>query len=449
MEMIKTILCILTLSISQFSKANTGELYGYGGRASALGNTMLGSSSDAFTTYYNPAANSANRDARFGLGLAYLHPEFSPINDIVISNTSVASEPGDINGNVNTKNYLDHFTQTIALGYSTGDDLNNFSLGFMGGMPIARLAYFDTGDPFLPEYYNYRSRTQRPQMYFSTGISLTDNLHIGAGVGFGTNVAIQANYTVSGSAGTVSHGRFATTAKPNASPYGSFLYDSKPFQTGLTFRAASKYKMNVNVNSDARVLGPANGFPIIFETSSVLFYDPMEVDYSFSYGNPDYTWITVEVDWLQYSAFESPTLTISDQGSGFQLKNSVSSVPEMRDIIVPKLGIEQGLSESIKLRMGYSYRRSPIKSNSGTGNIVDPSQHIITGGMGWDLHRANLSQRNIKLDFFGQYHHLISQHINKDSANEAGTATQSRVGSPGYNIGGKVYGGGMSVSFIF
>ena len=87
--------------------------------------------------------------------------------------------------------------------------------------------------------------------------------------------------------------------------------------------------------------------------------------------------------------------------------------------------------------------------SGGIGNLIDPSKHIFTAGIGFDLKRAHWSERDIRLDFFGQYHWLVSQHITKSPDSESGNAAQSKVGSPGYDIGGKVYGGGISLTMIF
>ena len=105
---------------------------------------------------------------------------------------------------------------------------------------------------------------------------------------------------------------------------------------------------------------------------------------------------------------------------------------------------------AFKLRGGYMYRPSPIKDNSGPGNLVDPARHTLTAGLGFDLKELGLLEKEIIFNMSAQYHHLVSQRITKaGGGNEAGRAGESKVGSPGYDIGGSIYGAGFSLSMAF
>ncbi|MBI2606936.1 MAG: hypothetical protein HYW49_12755 [Deltaproteobacteria bacterium] len=437
--------------------AGSGDVYGYGSRASALGNTLLGGSNGAYATFYNPAANSARPGVGLSLAAAYAHPKFKEIHGVTIENSATTAQGGTVTGDVDTEGYLDHLSQAVGFSYNFGEKWRSLALGILGSMPLGRFSYLDTGEPFKPEYYNYRATTQRPELFASLGFAAARSLHAGAGVKFAANVASSANYTVSGSAGTVSHGRMTTTVKPSAAPYVSVFYDPKydapshpspSWTCALTVRAPARYRLDVDVRSNARVLGPTNDFPIVFDSSSTLYYDPLEADLAASLEPAPRWWITLELDWLNTSAYQAPTVSVVDTGSAIQLKNSVSSTPSMRDIFVPKLGVERRWNATTA-RAGYFWRPSPITDNSGSGNLVDPEKHVFTAGVGFDLKKARVSERAIVVDLHGQYHWLVSQRITKSPGNEAGSAGQGKVGSPGYDIGGAVYGGGLSVSMLF
>jgi hypothetical protein len=156
--------------------------------------------------------------------------------------------------------------------------------------------------------------------------------------------------------------------------------------------------------------------------------------------------VTGEADWLQYKAFEAPTFNVTQLPSSIALNNSIGTAPPMQNIIIPKAGIEYSPG-SVTLRGGYMYRPSPITDNSGAGNLVDPSRHSITAGLGFNLKKLNLTDKDVQLDLHAQYHILVKTHVDKKpGANEAGVSGQSLVGSPGYDIGGSIYGGGFSLT---
>jgi hypothetical protein len=103
--------------------------------------------------------------------------------------------------------------------------------------------------------------------------------------------------------------------------------------------------------------------------------------------------------------------------------------------------------EPIVLRFGYSYRPSILASIPvNAGNYVDPSKHIVDLGFGWNFRHFLGYDIPTHLDFNLSLQHLITQHIEKTAGDETGAAGDSKIGSPEYNAGGNIYGGGVSLS---
>jgi hypothetical protein len=119
----------------------------------------------------------------------------------------------------------------------------------------------------------------------------------------------------------------------------------------------------------------------------------------------------------------------------------------MQNIFVPKVGFERSF-EKTKVRVGYFWRPSPVKDNLGPGNLVDPEQHVVTAGVGFNLKDLHLTEKDIVLDVHAQYHYLVRHHVDKSPGTETGTAG-NKIGGPGYDIGGQIYGGGFSLSANF
>lgn len=443
----RTLAALVAALFAQSAFASTGEIYGYGSRASALGNTMLGGITDPFATFYNPAANSANPGLQVTLGTAYYNPEFRKIEGVTIQNAATSDRTGDVVGNVDTDNYLDHLGQAIGISLNLGESLKNLTVGITAAMPIARVAFLDTGDPFKPEYFNYRSRTQRPQIYGSLSASPFKDFYFGTGISIATNLSATATIFTTGSTGKVSSARIASTIKPSAAPYFGIYAKPDPMQVGLVVRLPNKYKLSMDTNAQAHLLSGASNIPLVLNSTSTIFYDPLEINLGAAIKIKDKSWVTLELDWLQYKAFEAPTLSLTDTGSLPDLKDSINTSPTMRNIFVPKIGLQHAFEKAV-VRAGYFYRPSPVKDNSGPGNLVDPAKHVATLGVGFNLKDLKVTDREIFLDLHAQYHYLVRQHISKAPGTETG-GTGTKIGAPGYNIGGYIYGGGFSLSAAF
>lgn len=85
--------------------------------------------------------------------------------------------------------------------------------------------------------------------------------------------------------------------------------------------------------------------------------------------------------------------------------------PRTHDIFVPKLGVEHRFAPiagplwikeiQFATRAGYSYQQSPFEPESGYVNLVDTDKHVASAGLGVTFNR------NLSLDGYGQYHHLV------------------------------------------
>ncbi|MGE4231887.1 MAG: OmpP1/FadL family transporter [Bacteriovoracia bacterium] len=432
----------LSLCLSAQTWASVGELYGYGSKPSGLANTMLSASTESTAAFYNPALLSNTPGLKASIGAAYMHHNFPSVHSVVVSNSATASVSGDLYGDMDT-DYLDYFGQIIGVSY-TFSGLKNLSIGVTTSTPVTRLAYIDTGEPLAVEYFSYRSRIQRPQVYAGLGLKPLNNFMVGAGIAYATNMTATTSVYLSGSGASVSYQRFTTTVKPSVSPYAGLAWAPKPFATALVFRLENRAKVSIDTQATARFFGAVTELPLTINSSSSLYYDPMQATWSNSISLGEFLFIG-ELDWLRYSKFEAPTLSLVDKGSITPLQQSVSVTPIMRDIFVPKVGIEKKFG-SFSARIGYYYRQSPVSDNRGSGNLVDPAKHVGTAGVGYEFKAFGQVAR---VDLHGQYHKLVNQRVTKFGGNEVGTSGQSKVGSPGYDVGGTIYGGGGSLSMEF
>ena len=121
------------------------------------------------------------------------------------------------------------------------------------------------------------------------------------------------------------------------------------------------------------------------------------------------------------------------------IASSKNPIHPFHDIVTPRVAHEFQVGSNSTLRVGYAYRPGVTDApDTGPGNYVDPSKHIFNLGVGFAFRHFMGKEVATRLDFNASYHQLVEQKVTKTQANE--------IGAPGYTVGGKIYGGGISLS---
>ncbi len=457
---------ILTLSFfSATTFANLGEMYGVGSRSAALAGAGVAWGSDAYWGYANPAAlptlsggDGAKDKKRVFLladSIVYMKPIFNPINGIVVENnyTSDKTRSADID-----VNYRPTFSQALGLAIELSPEFHKLSLGITAILPVESLAYFDTGEAFVPEYIMYRARTQRPQIEVGLGFEPVQNLRFGLGLHVAYTLTSNATVFIQTGSGRSSM-RFAAAMKQKAAPNFSVHYSdpssNHAFTLGSVLRLPVASSNTMSLNSGAHIFPSLRGLDFNFNALSTLFYDPLTWQIGGSFKWLSFARAYLQVDYEAWSKFEAPALVIQNvdvtscTGGGCGVIPSPGANPAFiyRDLWVPRIAQEFDLSDSVQLRMGYSYRKSMIEGTpTGPGNYLDPDKHIMSVGAGFKFDHLIGLGIPAELDLHASYHHLPKKSVTKTAGNEGGDATDQKIGSPGYTYGGRVIGGGATVT---
>jgi hypothetical protein len=163
----------------------------------------------------------------------------------------------------------------------------------------------------------------------------------------------------------------------------------------------------------------------------------------------------VQLDYQVWSHFEAPYLLVANpqvEGCGADCGLLISGGPALdaqyRNIWIPRIGEEISFGKTT-LRLGYAYRQGIFKDTpSGIGNYLDPSKHMFNAGMGFVFDRFMGYKKPWNLDFSLDYQALVSQTVVKTSGDETGSTANSsaKIGSPGYQTGGHVFGGQVALT---
>lgn len=448
--------------LPQVASANVGEAYGFGSRSAALAAPSVAMNSrDGYSAYTNPARLALRDDHGpvVGYGFIYADPEFLPIESVVVENEYTSDR---LRSDQVDLDYRTTFGQTLGGAFRLAPQLGNLSAGMVLYVPIEQLAYMDSGETFIPEYVLYRSRTQRPQFDVGVGAETLKDLYVGVGIHLGYTLTGQANLFIQTVETKPSSMRYSASLKPKAAPFfGVHFEPASSWNLGAVVRLPLASRAVMALQSGARTLGDFAALDFHFDAVSVLYYDPLmiEIGGSFEVGEMSELGPTlrtlVQLDIQRWSAFEPPALSIgqtttdscSGDSCGITISPGATPSFEFQDVFVPRIGEELRFG-STRVRFGYAYRMSILKSLPvGAGNLLDPPKHMLSGGLGFDLDTV-LGVRST-IDLHGLFQYLVIQKIVKSAGDEIGTESGQKIGSPSYNAGGRVWGGGASLSMLF
>lgn len=467
MRRVASLFFLLSLTIFHSpprAQANIGEAYGFSSRSASLSGAGAAWGFDGFASYTNPAglpavserAPDGTRRIAVSYSLLYMAPSFLPIDGVVVENnyTSAVNEPRS--GSVDTE-YRPTLGQALGVSLRLGPD-SPLVLGVTAYLPLQQIAYLDTGEILHPEYVLYRARTQRPQFALALGTSLSPAFSIGAGILAGYSLTSSATLYLQTVSDKPSNMRFSASLKPKAAPYLGVLYasPSKEFSLGTVFRLPISPDNLMTVKTGAN-LGGFHPFDINLTGLSALYYDPMTLEIGASWQHSSQARFYAQADYQFWSRFRAPALDIQgcDPSSqpttcGITISNGSSPAYSYRNILVARFG-EEIRWGGLTYRLGYGYRPSFLRDlPNDAGNYLDPPRHMVNGGIGLTFERFIGFETPLQLDLHLSWHPLVKQRIQKNPGDEAGNGSgDAKIGAPGYDAGGKILGGGVSLNWVF
>ncbi|HAR44424.1 MAG TPA: hypothetical protein DCS07_17635 [Bdellovibrionales bacterium] len=432
----------------QNAAANIGESFGFGSRAAALASAVTAEAQkqDGYASFYNPALMPFGSETfTLSWGVIAMEPRFKPIENVVLANTYMA-EATQI-GSVDL-NYRTTFGNFFGLTWRS-ESSAKWAAGLTAFLPLLQTAFMDTGEAFAPEYTLDRARTQRPQFNFAAARILLPNFSVGAGLQVAFSMTAKADISLQTDLAKPSNMRFTTSLAPKAVPYLGMLYAPEGKQGisgGLTLRFPSTSEAHMDLTSAVNLPATGSYFPFAYNSQSALYYDPLTIQLG-----AKLPWSAEQQTFLQlehqaWRNFKTPVMTLTRDPQGAILSDSRNPEYEYRNILVPRVGHEASFGGTL-VRLGYGYRPSILaRLSTGAGNRIDPSRHMLQTGLGWEFRECFGTKTLCDLDLHAAYQHLARQHIDKTPADEAGSPTGNKVGSPGYDVGGKIYGGGVSLT---
>jgi len=422
--------------------ANPVDHFGFGARGPAMGNAQTAASIDAGAHYYNPGILATFEEIRINFGYQLADPGLT-INDL---DTNVNRSRG------------------IAAGISVPGQLGGVKLAFGAGifLPDDHVSRTRTLQGDQPRFIVYDNRPQRIFLAANASVQLTDELFVGAGIG----------YLSATSGGIVLAGRLGFPDALDSDLALAIDVDLETVryaQAGLFYRALSwldlglAYRGGFVLNVDLAVriegdIGPDGAPPVVEDgfidvmTSFQDLFQPEQFALGAQARLGDDVLIAFDLVWHRWSEFGNPTSAIDIQ---FDLKdfNELVDFPNppplpdanFHDIVVPHLGVEwvvaRGRHTRWATRAGYVFEPSPAPKQTGETNFVDTNKHTASLGLGLELRElTEVLPLPFEIDLYGAYTGLQTKTVKRSSPVD-------RIGD--YRAGGRIWQVGASTRWRF
>ncbi len=439
--------------------AAIGDRFGFTSESVATGGARAGqaemSSSSAFE---NPAQMSfpsrLGKSARFHWSVLYSEPTFADIRGVVTENAVNSDKAAGTStiGNVSTK-YPATFGQSMGFSVRSEKSVYHWGIGAVVYLPLDHLALIDSGETFAPEYTLHRGRTQKPEFQFAISGLLSPKWSLGVGVYLGARLTSDTTLFLNQGAGTASSMRISSSLKTQASPFFGLTYIPTPtLSLGWVVRLASSVPATLNVQAGARAIGNVSALDFGFPAIGTMYYDPLTVSLGATWRYAAQQTLFLQADYQAWENYRSPVLVIQNSNTtncspscGVDFASGIDLAGRTRDLLIPRVGHSWDVGTGT-IHSGYTFRRGIYRSlPEGAGNPIDPDEHRISAGYGWEFNSFLAFDAPGRLDFHGSYSIYPKKTVAKSPGDENGNTVNSKIGAPGYEIGGNEWGTGFTL----
>ncbi len=383
--MARRTLCILFLTcvFQNIARAGYVDLYGFGGRSSALGNAMTASADDFAATYYNPALLTLGKTPSFAVGFSLALPKLQ----IERALTSGAYEPR---------------SPELAMGITAGLALplpgrlgERVHLGAVLFMPVGPLIRIRMIDSSVPYFYMYDYQPTTFTLAASLGVRAFDWLRLGLGFHMLATLKGSADIRLD-----VSNGRFPLRTldadlMPVVAAIGGIAITPLP---GLSFGVSYRGQLGLDIRLPATVTLDGLEGALSLVIGGITQWSPHTFSFGAAYKIPPIPLLLmVDLPYALWSLAPDPSLDVRLDLGGADIDRL--GIGDLLDAPTPgnerllpsnyfsnTLGVRAGAElsplEWLAIRAGYMYRPTPVPLQTSGTNILDNDTHTLSLGLG-------------------------------------------------------------------
>lgn len=379
------LVALAAVAFAPSAEANPLDVFGFGSRETAMGNTGVASSEGPAANHYNPASLAAAKGIALSVGY-FRADHFLQMN-------GQDNDVDPVKG-VNAALVLPGHLGRVAMAF-----------GAFIHLPDDRLSRVRALRQEQPRWELYDNRNQR--LAFGVNVAVAPIPELEFGIGYSFLASTDGRIAVTGQAdifapetSRLRHEVDADLAAVRYPQLGARVHLSKHATLGLVYRGEFQLALDLkaNVNGDLSRITTAR-YDLATRSTNNFLPRQVSLGGAWSFAN-DRVKTSFDATWVQWSAYVLPvafleaSLDIPPPKGGFPGGLTAPETPaptrivpvHFADRIVPHLGVEwQAVRDrawELFLRGGYEMQKSPIAAQSGAVNYVDRDRHTVSGGVG-------------------------------------------------------------------
>lgn len=428
---------------------NVADTYGLSPKGMSMGNAMTAHVNDWSAVYYNIAG--LGRTRHFGENMSYSEvfaglTTTAPQTDLEIPQRFDGDGASRVAYSTNADDDLDFSTYIIG----TALDLNKlykmpnpissarFGLALAIGSDLTLTKVNDI-EPQSHNYLRYGRENQELLIINGVGIGFLDDAF---GIGIGVKSVIRGEGRVlirdvdvsTDQQIPPSQARMDLKMDLSSWIVGAYIDVGKivpqlgGFNMGISYREKSYLEIDP---FETLALTSAGSIPLEMKLAILDFFQPAVFDFGVSYRFMKRYLVALDIEHQAWSDY-----VVSSQ----QMFNNTDILPEVDDIIVPKIGLQVDVSKHLQVSGGYFYQASFIPDDATTGavNWLDNNKHVASIGMRYKVDKQGGLQKPVVLQLAYQFQYLEERDVVK---------TEETSMNPNYSYGGTVHTVSLGASF--
>lgn len=373
------------LIASQEARADVNTLLADTPRAMGLAGAYTALSEDAAALYYNPAGLSHVDGSYVALAFVLSRPFFSASKD---GGELELDPPHDESYGL----HLAWSPRTLLDG--------DLGLGFSVLLPHRRALAFNVHRFEDPYFVLYENSIELLQVRLGASYEFFDLLSVGASVlliaGLNGAVEIESPFQVPEDVDPTRRTVVALDATlPNREFFtvGAQLRPSPGLTFGLSYREPTYVPIELPIDFVVQ-LGNIPPIATLANLDVKVKYSPAQLNGGVAYQLTPDLLVSFDLSFATYTKYQIPygNVQITQRQVGLVLLSPRLPKTSLRDIWIPRLGLEWSGVDALKLRAGYYFFRSFIRDTDAP--VLDSDKHSLTLGGSYALGRLFLDEGN-------------------------------------------------------
>ncbi|MCA9537797.1 MAG: outer membrane protein transport protein [Myxococcales bacterium] len=425
---------ILTAMLAASSaRASVWDSFGFGARATAMGNAQAAAGEDFTAVYYNPGALAGAEEPEVGTGFDLLSPSLTVDRDR-------AADPKAPTDRLPGTNLGVHLGLVFPLGALIG---NRLAIGAGLYVPALEVTRVDGVEPERPHFYRYEALPDKLVLALGLAGDLHERVSVGLGFQFLGDLQGRANVELD----LLTQRFVRKTLKVDVGATGALtagllVRPLDGLRLAFSFRDELELDYTLAINTVI-----SNTGRLLVDINGVSLYTPQQFTWGVAWDPLPSLTLTTDIIWARWSRAPDPAahfeVSLDGEPLGFGALEVESAPVRLgaQDTVSPHVGLEWRTTDSLALRAGYAFVPTPLPAQTERNNHIDSDAHQLGLGLAFRVRNPiALKHAPLTIELSGQMTVLEWRRMEKRSDDDP-------VGD--YGAGGTLWRGALTLRHAF